>query len=165
MKQIMARKAEKALKEILDRADSNFNGKVELKEFTQILEANGVEFEDSDLTEFVEIADENGEISKRDLIVLTKESKFWKKYMEVKARPGAQISKVEVMNVADKSQKTETAFKLFDRNKDGYITREEFTKVPKKLTPSQIEAVFAKFDANGDGRLSMDEFKQMMERK
>ena len=33
------------------------------------------------------------------------------------------------MNVADKSQKTETAFKLFDRNKDGYITREEFTKV------------------------------------
>ena len=43
MKQIMARKAEKALKEILDKADSNFNGKVELKEFTQILEANGVE--------------------------------------------------------------------------------------------------------------------------
>ena len=31
MKQIMARKAEKALKEILDKADSNFNGKVELK--------------------------------------------------------------------------------------------------------------------------------------
>ena len=45
MKQIMARKAEKALKEILDKADSNFNGKVELKEFTQILEANGVEVE------------------------------------------------------------------------------------------------------------------------
>ena len=55
-----------------------------------------VQFEDSDLSEFVEIADENGEISKRDLIVLTKESKFWKKYMEVKARPGAQISKVRV---------------------------------------------------------------------
>ena len=38
---------------------------------------------------------------------------------------------VEVMNVADKSQKTETAFKLFDKNKDGYISREEFTKVKK----------------------------------
>ena len=47
--------------------------------------------------EFVELADENGEISKKDLIVLTKESKFWKKYMEVKARPGAQISKVCVI--------------------------------------------------------------------
>ena len=43
MKQMMARKAEKALKEILDKADSNFNGKVELNDFTQILEANGVE--------------------------------------------------------------------------------------------------------------------------
>ena len=43
MKQMMARKAEKALKEILDKADNNYNGKVELKDFTQILEANGVE--------------------------------------------------------------------------------------------------------------------------
>ena len=43
MKQMMARKAEKALKEILDKADSNYNGKVELNDFTQILEANGVE--------------------------------------------------------------------------------------------------------------------------
>ena len=33
------------------------------------------------------------------------------------------------MNKADKSQKTETAFKLFDKNRDGYITRDEFTKV------------------------------------
>lgn len=86
------------------------------------------------------------------------------------------------MNKADKSQKAETAFKLFDKNRDGYITREEFTKVftfyywdvnilgdvyyhlqvSKKLTPEQIEAVFAKFDANGDGRLSMDEFRLMM---
>ena len=38
-------------------------------------------------------------------------------------------SQVEVMNKADKSQKAETAFKLFDKNRDGYITREEFTKV------------------------------------
>ena len=88
--------------------------------------------------------------------------------------------KVEVMNKADKSQKAETAFKLFDKNRDGYITREEFTKVftffvmstsmreknhlqvSKRLTPEQIEAVFAKFDNNGDGRLSMDEFRLMM---
>ena len=37
--------------------------------------------------------------------------------------------KVEVMSKADKSQKTETAFRLFDKNRDGYVTREEFTKV------------------------------------
>ena len=42
MKQNNARKAEKALKEILDKADGNANGRVELKDFMDILEANGV---------------------------------------------------------------------------------------------------------------------------
>jgi len=164
IKQNMARKAEKALKEILDKADSNLNGKVGLKEFSLIMEANGVDFEDDDLKEFHSLADENGEISKTDLIVHTKASKFWKGYMESKSKPGGLISKVEVMSKADKSQKTETAFRLFDKNRDGYVTREEFTKVSKKLNQRQIEAVFAKFDANGDGRLSMEEFRQMMEK-
>ena len=42
-----ARKAEKALKEILDKADSNTNGRVELKDFINILEANGVEVKEN----------------------------------------------------------------------------------------------------------------------
>jgi hypothetical protein len=42
IKQNNARKAEKALKEILNKADSNTNGRVELKDFINILEANGV---------------------------------------------------------------------------------------------------------------------------
>ena len=43
IKQNNVRKAEKALKEILDKADSDGNGKVELKDFIEILESNGVE--------------------------------------------------------------------------------------------------------------------------
>ena len=43
IKQNMARKAEKALKEVLNKADSNLNGKVALSDFVIILEANGVE--------------------------------------------------------------------------------------------------------------------------
>ena len=43
IKQHSARKAEKALKEVLNKADSNLNGKVALSEFVLILEANGVE--------------------------------------------------------------------------------------------------------------------------
>jgi len=162
IKQNMARKAEKALKEVLNKADNNLNGKVALSDFVIILEANGVEMDDDDMKEFSALVDDNGEISKTDLIVHTKASKFWKPYMESKSKHGSLLSKVEVMNKADKSQKAETAFKLFDKNRDGYITREEFTKVSKKLTPEQIEAVFSKFDSNGDGRLSMEEFRLMM---
>ena len=37
--------------------------------------------------------------------------------------------KVEVMSKSERASKAETAFKLFDKNRDGFITREEFTQV------------------------------------
>ena len=43
IKQKNSSKAEKVLKEILDKADSKATGTVELKDFMDILEANGVE--------------------------------------------------------------------------------------------------------------------------
>ena len=108
IRQQNARKAEKALKEILNRADSDCNGKVELKEFIEILEAHGVEvnnisrisihnplqMDEADLADFTSISDANGEISKTDLIVHTKASSFWCSYMETKSKPGAVTSKV-----------------------------------------------------------------------
>ena len=42
MKQASARRAEKALKEILDKADDDSNGRVRLKDFMDILEVNDV---------------------------------------------------------------------------------------------------------------------------
>jgi Ca2+-binding EF-hand superfamily protein len=39
------------------------------------------------------------------------------------------------MNKTDRAAKTETAFRLFDKNKDGFITREEFTKVSCTFAP------------------------------
>ena len=105
--------------------------------------------DDADLADFTSIADENGEISKTDLIVHTKASSFWRSYMESKSRPGAVTSKVvqsassylmlqyfdtqvEIMASTERSEKTKTAFKLFDKNKDGFITRQEFLKVCRK---------------------------------
>ena len=43
MKQKNIRQAEKSLKDLLDKADNNANGKVELSDFLKILEAHGVE--------------------------------------------------------------------------------------------------------------------------
>ena len=33
------------------------------------------------------------------------------------------------MNKTDRTGKTDTAFKMFDKNRDGFITKEEFTEV------------------------------------
>ena len=62
----------------------------------------------------------------------------------------------------DRAAKAEMAFKLYDRDKDGYITKSEFIKLSKNLTKEQIEKAFAKFDSDGDGRLNWEEFKKMM---
>ena len=47
---------------------------------------------------------------------------------------------------------------------DGFITKEEFAKISKKLNRDQVEAVFAKFDKDGDGNLSFEEFKKMLKK-
>ena len=62
----------------------------------------------------------------------------------------------------DTGKQAELAFKLYDKDKDGYITKSEMEKLSKNLTKEQIEKVFARFDADGDGRLSYAEFRKMM---
>ena len=61
--------------------------------------------------------------------------------------------------------KAERAFKLFDKDNDGFITKDEFQKISKKLSREQIEAVFSKFDKDGDGVLSFDEFRKMLNKE
>ena len=51
------------------------------------------------------------------------------------------------------ANKAEMAFKVFDKDNDGFITKDEFQKISKKLSKDQIEAVFAKFDKDLIGDL------------
>jgi Ca2+-binding EF-hand superfamily protein len=51
---------------------------------------------------------------------------------------------------------------LYDKDKDGYITKNEMEKLSKNLSKEQIDKVFARFDADGDGKLSYAEFRKMM---
>jgi len=166
LKQASARRAEKALQEILHKTDRNSNGKVKLKDYLEILDANDIKMNDDELEAFVKLVDDNGEISKNDIIIQTKQSSFWKGNLDLKNVPGSHSTKVEIMNKTDKTMgKVDTAFKMFDKNKDGFITKEEFAQVSKSLSKEQIEAVFAKFDSNKDGKLSKEEFKNLMENR
>ena len=65
--------------------------------------------------------------------------------------------------VKDPEAKTKNAFKVFDLDNDGYITKEEFLNISKKANKKQVEAVFNKFDKDGDGKLDYQEFKPIME--
>ena len=59
--------------------------------------------------------------------------------------------------------KTEIAFKLADKNQDGYIDKEEFEKMAKTLPKDKVEKVFQMCDKNNDGRMDFEEFKIMMD--
>nr|AAP78742.1 frequenin-like [Branchiostoma floridae] len=73
-------------------------------------------------------------------------------------------------------EKLEWAFRLYDLDQDGYITRDEMisivtaiyemvgnmVKLPEEEnTPEKrVDRIFALMDKNGDGRLSMEEFQE-----
>ena len=47
----------------------------------------------------------------------------------------------EDKNNAKKPDNTELAFKLYDKDKDGFITKSEMSKVSKKLSKDQVDKV------------------------
>ena len=70
-------------------------------------------------------------------------------------------SKPQFANI-NKMDKTEIAFKLADKDNDGYIDRSEFEKMAKNLSKEKAGKVFEKCDKNGDGRIDFSEFETMM---
>ena len=58
------------------------------------------------------------------------------------------------------------AFKIFDKNKSGYIEVSEIISVTatlgQALTEEELDAFMKEADANGDGKLDYEEFSRMM---
>ncbi|VDO99385.1 unnamed protein product [Soboliphyme baturini] len=66
---------------------------------------------------------------------------------------------------ADKENDLFITFKVFDRNGDGYITKEELRHVMEslgeELTDEEMDMMLKAADKDGDNRVSFDEFKSM----
>ena len=61
-------------------------------------------------------------------------------------------------------EKARVAFNFFDKNRDGYITKNEMASVSQNLSQEQVDLVFKRIDANKDGRLTFDEFQELINR-
>ena len=75
-----------------------------------------------------------------------------------------RLDKNNKTSAAAKEARAKSAFKAFDKDNDGFITKEEFSKISLKLSKEQVDTVFKKFDRDQDGVLSLQEFQKMLKK-
>ena len=67
---------------------------------------------------------------------------------------------------ANYEEEMKVAFKMFDKDKNGYIERDELkqmmTKLGEKLTDGEIDEMMKEADTDNDGRVNYNEFLAMM---
>ena len=70
---------------------------------------------------------------------------------------------------ANYEEEMKVAFKMFDKDKNGYIERDELkqmmTKLGEKLTDGEIDEMMKEADTDNDGRVNYNEFLAMMKPK
>ena len=157
-KSLKDRRQTKAIEDLFDKADKNGNGRISVEEYVQIFSEHGIQLSQDEVDKVSSLANDDGEVTKDEFLNYAKHSDFFKSQMD-KNSSDSMAAKQEAI------AKAERAFKLFDKDNDGYITKEEFAKISKKLNREQVEAVFHKFDKDGDGVLSFEEFRTMLGNK
>jgi len=164
----LGEKKNKILEEAFKRADLNNDGKISVEEILFLFEEKGVSCTREEIQEIFSHADkdQSGKLNIREFVSSNKAVKMVKEAegsASGSKSPGPKRkSSQQSGSAAAGTDKAQMAFKLYDKDKDGYITKAEMVKLSKNLTKEQVEKAFSKFDSDGDGRLSYEEFKKMM---
>eukprot|EP00092_Neocalanus_flemingeri_P001249 GFUD01001334.1.p1 GENE.GFUD01001334.1~~GFUD01001334.1.p1 ORF type:complete len:150 (+),score=70.03 GFUD01001334.1:37-486(+) len=133
-------------KEAFDEFDTDGSGAISSKELLGVMRAMGQNPTEDELLNLVmEVdMDGNGTIEFNEFLDMMK-----KKASEV-----------------DEEAELKEAFKIFDRDKDGFISMKELKKVTSMLgtvlTKEEIDEFMAEADVDGNGKLDYDEFVKML---
>merc|ERR1711910_321690 len=133
-------------KEAFDEFDTDKSGTISPEELLGVLRAMGQNPTEDELLNLVlEVdIDGNGTIEFEEFISMMK-----KKASEV-----------------DEEADLREAFKIFDRDKDGFISMKELKKVCSMmgtmLTKEELDQFMAEADKDGNGKLDYDEFVKML---
>ncbi|CAK9147113.1 unnamed protein product [Ilex paraguariensis] len=101
----------------------------------------------------------------------TKKIKSWFESFYVKAPPQVVVSnssmaekKVKSDNIHNKAE-IRSVFATFDKNNDGYITKQELRESLKNIgifmEEREVVGMIEKVDSNGDGLIDLDEFCEL----
>eukprot|EP00092_Neocalanus_flemingeri_P055917 GFUD01066222.1.p1 GENE.GFUD01066222.1~~GFUD01066222.1.p1 ORF type:complete len:150 (-),score=63.82 GFUD01066222.1:51-500(-) len=133
-------------KEAFDEFDTDGSGAISSKELLGVMRAMGQNPTEDELNSLVmEVdLDGNGTIEFPEFLEMMKQK----------------------ANEVDQGAELREAFKIFDRDKDGFISTKELKKVTTMLgtmlTKEEVEEFMAEADVDGNGSLDYDEFVKML---
>lgn len=132
------------LKEAFAIFDANGDGTIEAKELREVMRSLGQNPSKKEIKEMISSVDgdDNGAIDFDEFLVL------------MKSRP------------KDPDQELRNAFKVFDTDNSGSISRSELKNLMinlgQSLTDNEVDEMMKMVDINNDGEISFEEFKLMM---
>lgn len=130
------------LKELFGAMDADGSGTITIDELREGLKKKGTKIPESELQRIMENADVNGDgtIDYEEFLAAT-----------------IHLSKLE------REEVLYSAFKHFDADNSGFITKEELEEALKHAcAPDHIEEILADVDKDNDGRIDYEEFCEMM---
>lgn len=126
--------------------DKNNDGKITTKELGTVMRSLGQNPSESELADMINEVDANndGTID-------------FAEFLTMMARK---------MKDTDSEEEIREAFKVFDRDNNGFISSQELrhvmTSIGEKLTDEEVDMMIKEADANGDGRIDYNEFVQLL---
>jgi len=133
-------------KEAFDEFDKDGSGSISTNELVGVMRSIGQNPTEDEVLELILEADTNGDgtIDFQEFLEMMKKK----------------------CNEDDQMEDLRQAFKIFDRDCDGYISLKELKRVTttlgQALTDEEAEMFMREADLNGDGKLDYDEFVKMM---
>lgn len=161
----------KTFRETFDVFDKNHDNLISIEEMKNVLNAIGEHPSEEELKELMRVVDKNGKggINFEEFIeILTSAAPKKQKRCFFCSTPSSSIESLRKEDT-DEQLDLKKTFEVFDENKDGLISCDEFINIMKKLgmkelTKEEVQSLIASVDTDYDGHLNFEEFQMLMKK-
>lgn len=157
---------QKKLDELFSKADQNGNGRITYDQMIKIYQDAEVVVPDLE-DEVAKLPDKDGWILYTEFMKFAITTELCKiefqdrVFQKVNYGEEEKKKKKERLDPS-KMDRVELAFRKFDLNQDGYLTRDEFDLMMKNVDKRQADRIFRSCDTSGDDKISLEEFRNML---